>query len=649
MTSPRGAPVKFTHLLASAMLFVWSGIVFAQTSTPAPAESDDLLESAIKVFGDPAKQPAPVHNRESAIDEAIISGAEAHAKLLEHDQYPSATKCAECHRLIYEEWSVSNHAYASLSPMFHKFEQRINDLSLGTVNYFCMRCHVSVGTTLKESRDLPPWKRHKVSNEGITCITCHRVNEEYSKVNGERRIVPGPIFDPVYGNIGGEGVAEVVKNKDEWNVRTSAEGRGMDIHSKGVKFPSLSDSEFCLSCHQVAVHPGIKLEVVWDQYRSSPAISQGITCQDCHMGKNPGRNDGYAEAPVAVIKGKPYKTRKHANHAMWGPGYPIDHPGIFPHNMKNDRFGIDTWLEFDWRAGWGSPEFEAKVERGEINVKFPEKWAVAEDRVLANEIVQENLKKLEVKKEMRKRVMENGSHLDGPFFNAEPEAGKALRFTYKLTNTNTGHNLPSGSLGAQPELWLNIALTGPDGKIVWESGYVDSVGDMADLHSADVRTGKIPHDDQLVNLQTKFLTTNVKGTDREMYLPINVDIDQLPFIRPSGVPTTVLNHPPFVRMEGRSIPPLSARVARYKVPAKLMSKPGKYKLAARVRSRAEPIYFMKFVFATPEMERAMNQWMVDLHPYTVEFEVPAAPSAKTSKKPKNKEQTRKDPKPGADS
>jgi len=41
----------------------------------------------------------------------------------------------------------------------------------------------------------------------------------------------------------------------------------------------------------------------------------------------------------------------------------------------------------------------------------------------------------------------------------------------------------------------------------------------------------------------------------------------------------------------------------------------------RMRSRAEPIYFMKFVGATEEMIQTMNEWMVDIHPYTVEFEV----------------------------
>ena len=206
-------------------------------------------------------------------------------------------------------------------------------------------------------------------------------------------------------------------------------------------------------------------------------------------------------------------------------------------------------------------------------------------------------------------------------FASAPTAGSALSFHYTVTNLNSGHNLPSGSLGAQPEIWFNVALIDPDGINVWESGYVDSNGDMADLHSLDVLAGTLAHDDQLFNLQTKFLTTNVKGTDREMYLPVNFDLDQLPLLRPPAQPVTVINHPPFVRMEGRSLPPLSSRDAKYTVPASAMTKSGTYRLAVRMRSRAEPIYFMKFVGATAEMEQAMNEWMLDFHAYTTEFTV----------------------------
>lgn len=538
--------------------------------------------------------------------------------------YPSARECATCHQQIYQEWASSNHAYSAISPMFHKFEQRINDLSQGTIGYFCMRCHVSVGTTLGERRDLPLWERSPVSLEGVTCVTCHRVDQRYGKVNGDRAILPGEIYDPVYGPFGGDGVREVVEKDWMYNVKTGPddEDGGVPIHTDGIQFEQLSKSDFCVSCHQVAVHPGIKLEVVWDQYRASPSYYDGVTCQDCHMGKVPGRADGYAKGPVAIVNGKAVnKNRKHANHMFWGPGYPIAHPGIFPHNQSNTRFDVKDWMEFDYRAGWGTRTFEQKLARGDVQVDFPAPWNDYENRVEGARIVSQNMRALEKKKEARAATMANGSKITGPHFDSKRKAGQALKFHYTVKNTNPGHNLPSGSLGAQPELWLNVALTGPDGETLWESGYVDSNGDMADLHSLDVAAGTIEHDDQLFNLQTKFLTTNVKGTDREMYLPINIDIDQLPFIRPGATPNTVMNHPPFIRMEGRSIPPLGERDAKYKVPGKLLKKPGKYKLSVRMRSRAEPIYFMRFVFATPEMERAMNEWMLDIHPYTVEFEV----------------------------
>lgn len=565
----------------------------------------------------PPVKPAVEDDKKGPVKE----GEDPHAKLFDATPYPSASQCATCHKQIYDEWRVSNHAYASISPMFHKFEQRISELSQGTVGYFCMRCHASVGTTMGEPREMPLWERSQVSREGVTCITCHRVSTEYNKVNGSRRIEPGSIHEAVYGSGDGSYLQDLIKNTPTLDSVGDKKGPAMKIHSKIIKFEQISKSEFCVSCHQVAVHPGIKLEVVWDQYRASPSMKAGTTCQDCHTGKVPGVAAGYEEGPAAIVNGKPTPNRKHTNHSFYGPGYPIAHPGVFPHNAKAEKWKMETWLKFDHRAGWGTPEFEEKVDKGEVKVEFPSEWADPFDREDARVIVDENIALLKVKKGHRQQVMENGSRIDGPFFASKPALGKNLKFNYVITNTDPGHNLPSGSLGAQPEIWVNVALIDPDGKNIWETGYVDKNGDMADLHSLEVAAGNIKHDDQLVNFQTKFLTTNVKGTDREMYLPINVDIDQLPFIRPSGFPITVMNHPPFIRMEGRSIPPLSSRKANYSVPGDLLKKPGKYRMSVRLRSRAEPIYFMRFVGATKEMEQMMNEWMIDIHPYAVEFEV----------------------------
>jgi len=536
--------------------------------------------------------------------------------------YPTAAQCGQCHKQIYEEWASSNHAYASISPMFHAFEQKFQELTKGTVGTFCVRCHQQVGTQLGENRETPLWARSQISREGVTCITCHRVKEQYGKVNGERRVEPGKIFEPVYGSGEKSVIKDIIANKETYSVKTSKDGRGTDIHNGMMTNPQLTKSEFCVSCHQVAVNLGIKLEIVWDQYRDSPARKAGVTCQDCHMGKVPGKPEGYSTAPSAVIGGKEINPgRKHANHRFIGPGYSIAHPGIFPHNTKAQAFSIKDWLQFDWRAGWGTTEFEDKVAQGKIKVGFPRRWADPLEREDARQIIEENLARLDERYELRRQVMENGTKVDGPYIEGDPKVGKTLAFSYKIKNLNSGHNLPSGSLGAQPQLWVNVALVDPDGRNIWESGYVDSNGDMADLHSLDLAAGRIKADQQLVNFQTKFLTTNVKGTDREMYLPVNFDVDPLPHLRPPQIPTTVLNHPPLVRMENNSLPPLGEKQARYQVPGNLIAKPGKYRLAFRLRSRAEPIYFMRFVGATKEMERRMNERMLSFKANTVELEV----------------------------
>ena len=340
------------------------------------------------------------------------------------------------------------------------------------------------------------------------------------------------------------------------------------------------------------------------------------------MGKVPGKPEGYATAPSAVVGGKEINPgRKHANHRFIGPGYSMAHPGIFPHNTKAQAFRIKDWLQFDWRAGWGTTEFEDKVSDREIKIDFPKRWADPLDREDARQIIEENLAKLDERDTIRKQVMENSSQVDGPYIKGDKKVGKDLAFSYKIKNTNTGHNLPSGSLGAQPQLWVNVALVDPDGKNIWESGYVDSNGDLANLHSLDVAAGRIKTDQQLVNFQTKFLTTNVKGTDREMYLPVNFDIDPLPHLRPPQIPTTVLNHPPLVRMENHSLPPLGEKLANYQVPGGVITKPGNYRLAFRLRSRADPIYFMRFVGATKEMEQSMNERIMNFHDFAVELEV----------------------------
>jgi hypothetical protein len=595
-------------------------------SAPTPAEPVKPIFSAPPPIGE-LPSPHPQHGAAGTTPSAADKSkpcVDPHLELFTKNNYPSARECAQCHEEIYKDWSISAHAYAAVSPMFNKFEQKLNDLSQGTVGYFCMRCHAPVATALCASRAEPLWNLPETAREGITCIACHRVQYAYGKSNGERRIETGDIFAPVLGGIDGDGVAQAIQRKEQLKIKTSPDdkGPGQNMHATGVYFQTLTKSEFCTPCHQVAVQPGIKLEVVWEQYRASPACKKGIQCQDCHMGKVPGLPLGYDCGPVAKIGDKTVNdNRKKSNHIFYGPNYPIAHPGVFPFNLKANRWTMEQWLTFDWRAGWGTKEFEKAVADGQVQAIFPPVWAETDDRCDAREIIDENLKKIEHKRDLRVQVMENGSHVDGPFFDSKLCRGQDLNFHYVVTNTNDGHNLLTASLGAQPQLWANVVLIGPGGQRLWETGYTDSSNDVCNIHSDDVRKHRAPYDAQLFNLQTMFLIQGATGTDREFYVPVNFDTDQLPFIRPGVQPISTINHPPGIRMESRSLAPLGSREARFHVPGELLKQPGTYRLAFRLRSRSEPIYFMRFCEATAEMERAENEWMIDIHPMTVEFVV----------------------------
>jgi nitrate/TMAO reductase-like tetraheme cytochrome c subunit len=354
----------------------------------APTGNNDatnLLEASPPSFaeGDVLSQMGPDAQREKerAATKTGDAGKQAavdpHWEVFANDKYPSAIKCSKCHQKIYDEWRVSSHAYAAVSPMFHRFEQKVAELTRGTSGTFCLRCHAPVATQADFPRNASIFNGPIVFREGITCIACHRVIERYGRVNGERRIELGSEYDPVVGNIGGEGVRAVIADRDNFKVKIDPNDTRplQPIHQGAIQFEQLSDSSFCAGCHQVVVQPGIALEIVYQQYRQGPACKKGVSCQDCHMGAVPGKPLGYTFGAAAEVSGKTINTqRKHSNHVFYGPAYPIAHPGIFPHNEKSLRWTADQWLQFDHRQGWGTERFEALLARGQITANFPPGW-----------------------------------------------------------------------------------------------------------------------------------------------------------------------------------------------------------------------------------------------------------------------------------
>ena len=68
-----------------------------------------------------------------------------------------------------------------------------------------------------------------------------------ARVNGERTVEPGPIYDPMRGAGDGTDIAVVLEDPDYWKVDTDGEGRGTPIHNGIIEFEQISESEFCVS------------------------------------------------------------------------------------------------------------------------------------------------------------------------------------------------------------------------------------------------------------------------------------------------------------------------------------------------------------------------------------------------------------------
>ena len=524
-----------------------------------------------------------VHGQElKSEDEPQLSADEEHEKLFLENRFPSATTCATCHPGHYREWSVSPHAYAQMSPVFNAFHGTILKRTNGTNGDFCIRCHTPVGMNLGEDIFMSNMDRHPTSREGVTCITCHRVNRAYGKLSGRLAIVEGDLFEPVYGPKGNEELARVIESED-YRVNTERGRAGRAVHVKAEKFFQLSQSGFCGTCHDVNLVNGFRLEEAFSEFKNTPAAKNGVSCQDCHMGKEPGVNSGYREGPAAVVGGKPTATRKRTDHMFIGPDYSVIHPGIFPHNTSASELAtIREWLTFDWKAGWGTDAFERDLPE---NTTFPERWQSADDRYDARDILNDNLALLEEANQQRLKVLRAGYQLGET---RTKMTKKALHLEVQVRNGTDGHGVPTG-FDAERLVFLQVTVFDRDGRALFKSGDLDPNGDVRDSHSLYVHNGELPLDKYLFSLQSRFLTRMVRGGEREQVVVVNYSPDPLPFLRPSTSSTILTGRPRGARKHKKGIEPNGHRWAKYKVKKSQLTGKGPYRAEIKLIAAMVPV------------------------------------------------------------
>lgn len=514
---------------------------------------------------------------------------QAHAGCFDADPFPSAKKCGACHPGHYREWSVSPHAYAQLSPVFNAMSSRLIELNTGTLGDFCVRCHTPVGMAIEEPLVISNMDRHPTSREGVTCVVCHRINQNWGKGAGRQALVAGNLTEPIIGPVGGAVLASVLADPEKYGVlKTQADPatKGREIHRDVVPFFALSTPAVCGACHDVFAPNGFRLEDAFSEFKTSPAaVKKHQNCQDCHMGVSPGVASGYAFQPAAKVGNELTAPRKRTNHMMVGPDYSIVHPGLFPHNPaavreehEPNRSGVNPglatmreWLLFDYEAGWGTEPFERHVPD---NYQFPEPWRSQARRFRARDILNDQFQLLREASAARHQLLSTGYQLGDMQLDKADRGG--IDFRVKVFNGTDGHGVPTG-FDAERLVFLRVSVFDRNGKLVFVSGDLDPNGDVRDSHSFYVHNGELPIDRQLFSLQTRFITRNVRGGEREQILNVPYSLDPLPFIRPETTPFTILGRPMGARKHKHNIEPNGERWAKYRIQASQLSGDGPYR------------------------------------------------------------------------
>jgi hypothetical protein len=512
-----------------------------------------------------------------------VADDEAHNALFLEQRMPAASTCLNCHPRQYEQWSKSQHAYAQLSPVFNSMQATVLKLTNGTNGDFCIRCHTAVGMNLGEPLFGPNLERHATSREGITCITCHRMSQPLGKISGRLPINQGDMTQPVYGPSGNENLAKTLETPG-LKITTQANERGRKIHGEVKKFSFLSESGFCGVCHDVTLVDGFRLEEAFSEYKSSPAAARGESCQDCHMGKIPGVVSGYDVGPAAVVNGYETADRKLTNHRFPGPDHSIVHPGMFPHNpAAQELASLDEWITFDHKKGWGTDEFEDEVTD---DMEFPDRWSDIDDRYEGREILDVQFEALDEMAEARKAILKVGYLLEDIIVDEVSEDN--IEFKIKVKNGTDGHNVPTGFTGERL-VWLHVVVQDRRGKVIFKSGDLDPNGDVRDLHSRYVHNGELPLDTQLFSLQSKFITQNVRGGEREQILAVNFSPDPLPFLRPDSRPTILDGRILGARIHKQGLISNGSRWAKYEVDSKALNGNGPYKVTVELKAAMVPV------------------------------------------------------------
>jgi nitrate/TMAO reductase-like tetraheme cytochrome c subunit len=480
--------------------------------------------------------------------------------------FPSAKQCRACHPRQYTEWSRSMHAYAQHSPVFEAFNLTLVERTAGTIGTFCTRCHTPIGTALGENESVRNADRSRISREGVTCIVCHRRVKSSYKSSGRIYMQPGEAgVTCMYGPF-------------------DSDASELAASHKATNLPFMKSSQFCGVCHDVTNPVGVRLEEAFSEWHNSPAARDGVTCQHCHMGTEPGRPILDHQRPLAyaaTVPGVPQHLlplRRVSTHTFVGPDYAMLPDTEFPEKL-------DWMYEFDYRNPANMTPHRLKTLEA---------------------LRRHNRRMNDLARADRYRLLKNAAtmHVEHP---RQVGCNSKLDLRVDVQSLTAGHSFPTG-FTAERQVWISVEILDPAGEVLFASGYLDSNHDLCDNHSHDVLSGRLKPDRHLFNFQNKFVALGNKGTEKSVVLSVNRALRPVSVLRPGDSIFQAQGHPTGFRIAKYSMPPLRVIGKNYAIP--MPGQVGPYQIRVRLNFRHLPPALLDRV-GTPHLKHLLEIVVID--------------------------------------
>lgn len=227
------------------------------------------------------------------------------AKRYHIEDWTNSAKCKSCHEDIFNQWADSNHRHLTGSNPYYMVMENLAGEDMGDeFRQWCMGCHNPSAVTTKQKRSthrmdmnsmpsalfekgsqslIDEFNRHGNSKleQGVSCITCHRITKVDSKGNSAYALDLTNRKKYVFedSNSGAK----------KWLSEKFINSNPI-VHKESYSKEIYKESSYCASCHDEFLPDDSKRAVVstfkeWEKspFNNPKDPTKHKTCIDCHM------------------------------------------------------------------------------------------------------------------------------------------------------------------------------------------------------------------------------------------------------------------------------------------------------------------------------------------------------------------------------